>query len=88
MARVVAEIGSGLNGEQKKPLRALRDPNVSRMVVKHRDRPTRFGFEFLETALASAGKRVLVLEEDGRTDDRVKDLLELLTSACGRRVVD
>lgn len=81
---VVAEIGSGLNGKRKKLLRVLRDPTVSRIVVEHRDRLSRFGFEMLEAALAAAGTRVVVVEEGEGTDDLVRDLLEILTSACGR----
>ncbi|PZN07917.1 MAG: IS607 family transposase [Bacillota bacterium] len=81
---VVAEISSGLNGKRKKLLRVLRDPKVSRIVVEHRDRLARFGFEMVEAALAAAGKRVVVVEEGEVTDDLVRDLLEILTSACGR----
>jgi putative resolvase len=78
---VVTEVGSGLNGKRRK---LLRDPRVSRMVVQHRDRLARFGFEMLEAALAAAGKGVVVVEEGAVTDDLVRDLLEVLTSACGR----
>ncbi len=81
---VVAEIGSGLNGKRKKRLRALRDPRVSRIVVEHRDRLAGFGFEMVEAALAAAGKRVVVVEEGEVADDLVRDLLEILPSACGR----
>jgi len=81
---VVTEIGSGLNGKRKKLLRLLRDPRVSRIVVEHRDRLARFGFEMVEAALAAAGKRVVVVEEGEVMDDLVRDLLEILTSACGR----
>jgi len=45
---------------------------------------SRFGFEVLEAALASAGKRVVVVEEGEVTDDLARDLLEILTAACGR----
>jgi putative resolvase len=78
---VVTEVGSGLNGKRRK---LLRDPRVSPMVVEHRDRLARFGFEMLEAALAAAGKGVVVVEEGAVTDDLVRDLLEVLTSACGR----
>ncbi len=53
-------------------------------MVEHRDRLARFGFEMVEAALAAAGKRVVVVEEGEVTDDLVRDLLEILTSACGR----
>ncbi len=81
---VVAEIGSGLNGQRKKLLRVLRDPTVSRIVVEHRDRLARVGFEMVEAALAAAGTRVVVVEEGEVTADLARDLLEILTSACGR----
>ncbi len=81
---VVSEIGSGLNGKRKRLLRVLRDPKVSRIVVERRDRLARFGFEMIEAALASAGKHVVVVEEGEVTDDLVRDLLEVHTSACGR----
>ncbi len=78
---MVAEIDSGLklNGKRRKLLRVLRNPRVSRIVVEHRDRLARF-----EAALAAAGKRVVVVEEGEVTDDLARDLLEVLTSACGR----
>ncbi len=81
---VVTEVGSGVNGQRKKLLRVLRDPKVSRIVVEHRDRLSRFGVAMVAAALASAGKRVVVVEEGEVTDDLVQDLLEILTSACGR----
>lgn len=81
---MVAEIGSGLNGRRKRLLRVLRDPKVSLIVVEHRDRLARFGFQMVEAALAAAGKRVVVVEEGEVTDDLVRDLSEILTSACGR----
>ena len=92
--QVVTEIASRLNGKRRKLLRLLRDPRVSRIVVKRRDRLARFGFEMVEAALAGAGKSVVVVEEGEVADDLVRDLLEILfgaptpqmnlTSACGR----
>ena len=78
---MVTEVGSGLNGKRRK---LLRDPRVSRMVVEHRDRLGRCGFEMLEAALAAAGKGVVVVEEGEVTDDLVREFLEVLTSACGQ----
>ena len=74
---------TGLNGKRRKLLRLLRDPGVSRIVVEHRDRLARFGFEMVEAALMAAGKRVVV-EEGEVKDDLVRDLLEilLLTQMC------
>jgi len=81
---VVAEIGSGLSGKRRKLLRVLKDPTVGRIVVERRDRLARFGFELVEAALYASGKRIVVVEEGEVKDDLVRDLLEVLTSACGR----
>jgi putative resolvase len=82
--KAVIEIGSGLNGKRKKLLRILRDPQVIRIVVEHRDRLARFGFDWLEAAMAASGRHVGVIEEGEATDDLAQDVLEILTSACGR----
>ncbi len=58
-----AEGGSGLNGKRKALLKVLRDPAVSRIVVEHRDRLARFGFEMVEAALRAHGRRIVVEEE-------------------------
>ena len=47
--RVVKEVGSGLNDERKKLISIFKDPHVKRVVVEHRDRLTRFGFNYLQT---------------------------------------
>jgi hypothetical protein len=60
------------------------NPTVGRIVVEHRDRLARFGFEMVEAALYASGKRIVVVEEGEVKDDLVRDLLEILTSACGR----
>jgi len=59
----------------------LRDPQVVRIVMEHRDRLARFGFDLLEAALAASGRHVVVIEDGEVTDDLVQDVLEILTSA-------
>ena len=70
--------------KRRKLLRVLQDPTVIRIVVEHRDRLARFGFDLLEAAMAASGRHVVVVEEGEVTDDLVQDVLEILTSACGR----
>jgi putative resolvase len=57
---------------------------VVRIVVEHRDRLARFGFDLPEGAMAASGRHVVVIEEGEATDDLAQDVLEILTSACGR----
>lgn len=82
--RVVAEVGSGLNGHRARLLGLLRDPAVGTIVVEHRDRLARFGVEYLEAALAAQGRRVVVVDDAEVDDDLVRDMVEVLTSFCAR----
>jgi len=84
VGKTVKEIGSGLNGRRRELVKLLSDPNVTTIVVEHRDRLTRFGFEFIEAALRAQGRRILVVEEREVDDDLVRDMTEVLTSLAVR----
>jgi predicted site-specific integrase-resolvase len=80
----VKEVGSGLNGRRKGLLRLLRQPEAGVIVVEHRDRLMRFGFEYVESALAAQNRTILVIDEDEVADDVVRDLHEVIVSMCAR----
>ena len=83
-ARVVAEVGSGLNGHRKGLMTVLRSPEYGIIVVEHRDRLARVGSEYIEAALAASGRQLLVMEPDEVRDDLVQDMIDVLTSFCAR----
>ena len=80
----VMETASGLNGKRRKLLRVLGSAGSVRLVVEHRDRLSRFGFEMVEAALAGAGGEIVVMDEGEIADDLVRDVTEVLTSMCAR----
>lgn len=80
----VKEVGSGLNGHRKGMMRLLHNPAAQTIVVEHRDRLMRFGFEYVEAALAAQGRRIVVIEPEEMTDDIVRDLHEVIVSMCAR----
>ncbi|WP_100448503.1 IS607 family transposase [Glycomyces xiaoerkulensis] len=84
VASVVAEIGSGMNGGRGKLTRLLSDAEAAVIVVEHRDRLTRFGFEHLEAALSAQGRSVVVLNQAETGDDLVREVTEVLTSLYAR----
>ncbi len=84
VAKVVAEVGSGLNGHRKGLLAILRSPDDGAIVVEHRDRLARFGSEYIEAALAATGRRVVVVDPEEGKDDLVQDMIDVLTSMCAR----
>jgi putative resolvase len=84
VVEAVRETGSGLNGRRKALLRILRNPKAQVIVVEHRDRLMRLGFEYVEAALAAQGRRVDVIDGGEITDDIVRDLQEVIVSMCAR----
>ncbi len=84
VAEVVSEVGSGLNARRPKLARLLRDPQVTTIVVEHRDRLARFGVEHLTCALSATGRSIVVLDDAEVDDDLVRDMTEILTSFCAR----
>ncbi len=55
---VVMETASGMNGKRRKLLRVLGAGGGVRLVVEHRDRLARFGFEMVEAAVRGAGGQI------------------------------
>jgi putative resolvase len=84
VARVEAEVGSGMNGARSKVRRLLADPRVRTVVVEHRDRLGRMNTELVEAALSAHGRRLVVLDRAEAEDDLVRDMTEILTSFCAR----
>ena len=80
---MVKEIGPGLNGNRRRLRRLVADHTVSTVVVEHRERLCRFGFEYVEAALAGRGARILVMDDDPG-DDLARDVTEVMTSLCAR----
>jgi len=82
---VIKEIGSVVNDSRPKFLRLLTDPTISLIVVEHKDRLTRFGFNCIEKLLAMQGRRIEVvnLAENGR-EDLLQDFVSIITSFCAR----
>lgn len=89
VVRVEAEIASGMNGARPKARRLLADPDVTTVVVEHKDRLGRMNTELVEAALSAHGRRLVVIDDGEVEDDLVRDMVEVLTSFCaglyGRR---
>jgi putative resolvase len=84
VGKAITEIGSGLNGHRPKLMKLLADPKIQVVVIEHRDRLMRFGFEYVEAALSAQGRQIIVVEQSELKDDLVQDMIEVLTSFCAR----
>ena len=85
VSAVVKEIGAGVNDTRPKLLKLLTNPSIGLIVVEHKDRLTRFGFNYLEQLLAMQGRQIEVinLAENGK-EDLVQDFVSIVTSFCAR----
>ena len=81
---VVTEVGSALNGKRAEFLSMLRDPDVTTIIVEHRDRFARFGAEYVAAALDAEHRRMVIVDDPEVDDDLVRDMTELMTSLCAR----
>lgn len=82
-AEVIAEIGGGLNFKRKKLLTVLgriMSGTVKRLIVAHKDRLARFGFDLFQWLCEQNGCELVVLNETNLSPEAemVEDLLAIL----------
>ena len=74
--QVVKEFGSGLNDERKQLTKILQENKYDKIIVEHKDRLTRFGFNYIQLL---TGDRIEVINESKEKDeDLVKDLISII----------
>jgi predicted site-specific integrase-resolvase len=85
IANVVKEVRSGVNDNRRQLARLLRDKTYNRLIVEHKDRLTRFGFNYLEILFAEQGRVIEVVNEavDGK-EDLMEDFVSIITSFVAR----
>lgn len=85
VAKVIKEVGSGVNDARPKLLALLEDQSIGRIVVERKDRLTRFGFRYLDTLLTNQGRAIEVVNHaDNGTEDLLADLTAIIYSFCTR----
>jgi predicted site-specific integrase-resolvase len=82
---VVKEIASGVNDSRPKLLSLLKDSSITRIVVEHKDRLTRFGFRYLETLLEAQGRAIEVVNmAENDKEDVIADMVAIISSFTAR----
>jgi predicted site-specific integrase-resolvase len=81
---VVSELASGLNDRRPKLVKLLTDASIGVIVVEHRDRLTRFGFNYIEQLLTMQGRRLEVMYPRDTDNDLVDDFIAVITSMASR----
>ena len=82
---MIKEIGSGVNDNRKKLNKLLALDEPLHIVVEHKDRLTRFGFNYIETLIESKGGAITVVNKSANdTQELVDDLLAIVYSFAAR----
>lgn len=89
--RIFTEVASGLNDNRRelnKLLRLVFDDKVDRIFVLHKDRLTRFGYNYLQTICANHGAQIIVIseEESNKTieEELAEDIISIIHSFSGK----
>lgn len=83
--REYKEIASGMNDNRRLLNKILMDQDAQTIIVEHKDRLTRFGFNYIKNLLALQDRHVLVInEENNADDDLMRDFVAIITSFCFR----
>ncbi len=78
--KTIKEIASGMNDKRKKLMKMLAD-KPTHIIIEHKDRLTRFGFNYIEQLLSQQGCEIIVLNKDENDEvDLMKDLVSIITS--------
>jgi len=85
IAKVVKEIGSGVNDSRPKLLALLEDQTILLIVVEQKDRLSRFGVRYIDTLLRSQNRRIeIVNEAENDKEDLIADLVAIVYSFTTR----
>ena len=85
VALVVKEIASGVNDSRPKLLSLLKDTRITRVVVEHRDRLTRFGFHYIDALFSVQGRVIEVVNPaENDKEELLADLASIIYSFCAR----
>lgn len=83
--KVVCEIGSGLNDNRRKLESLLLDKSITRIVVEHSDRFSRFGMNYIKKILELDGRTIEVINTcNNDRDDLMQDFVSIITSFTAR----
>ena len=79
---IIEECASGLNDNRKKLRKLLLNKLVSRIVIEHKDRLTRFGFNYIK--ILWDGELIIINEVIEDKKDLMQDFISLVTSFTAR----
>lgn len=81
----IIEIGSGINDNRTKLLKILKDKKATKLIVEHKDRLTRFGFNYIKEICNLINCEIIILNETTtEKEDIIQDFVSIITSFCAK----
>lgn|SRR5699024_575204 len=85
IVREIKEFGSGLNDNRRQLQSLFTDNSFDIIIVEHKDRLTRFGFNYLEHLFNNNNQNIEVINHvDNADEDIIDDFTSIITSFCAR----
>lgn len=85
ISKIVEEFGSGLNDNRPKLMKLLNDQDFSKIIIEHKDRLTRTGFNYIKTLLDKNNIEIEIINEaEDNKEDLIQDFISIITSYCAR----
>jgi predicted site-specific integrase-resolvase len=82
---IIKEVASGLNDERPKLEKLLVDSTISIIVVEHKDRLARFGFNYINKLLEKQNRKIEIVNvAENAEDDLMTDFVSIITSFTAR----
>jgi len=83
--QIIKECASGLNDKRPKLVNLMKDPEISKIIVEHQDRLTRFGFNYINLFMQSKNCQIEVINEAANDkEDLMQDFVSLVTCFTAR----
>ena len=85
VSELIKEVGSGVNDARPKLLKALQEGKATKLVVEHKDRLTRFGFNFINELCKKFNCEVVIINNvNDKKEDIIQDFVSIITSFCSK----
>lgn len=82
VSRSIKEVGSGMNDKRPQFLSLIKNySDYDKIVVEHKDRLTRFGFDIITTFVPNV---YVINETNDEKENLVEDLVSIITSYCSK----
>jgi len=81
----ITETGLGINENRQKLSKILKQGKATKLVIEHKDRLTRFGFEYIKELCNKFSCEIIIVNNtEGEKEDLMQDFVSIITSFCAK----